>query len=118
MIIDKSKSVYTQIAEDFISKIISKEYNNNDMLPPVREQASNYSVTPKTIQNAMKKLEELGLIKKVQGSGIFITVTETQRLQIIEEEVKKIKQCYFNEMKKLGFDKIQSIQKITEERDD
>lgn len=118
MIIDKSKSIYMQIAEDIIMKIISNEIKNGDLLPPVREQAKQYNVTPKTIQNAMKKLEELDLINKVQGSGIYITVNETKRKHMIQDEIKKLNKQYLSDMSKLGFSCMEAKEKLMEDCDD
>lgn len=118
MLINKTKSVYNQIAEDVVMKIISKEINNNDMLAPVREQAKQYNVTPKTIQNAMRELEELGLIKKVQGSGIYITVDEKKRKEIISDETSKLNKQYLRDMKRLGFSCTEAKLKLMEDCDD
>lgn len=99
-------------------KIISKEIKNNDMLASVREQAKQYNVTPKTIQNAMKELEDLNLINKVQGSGMYITVNETKRKKMIQDEIKKLNIQYLNDMSKLGFTCTEAKAKLMEDCDD
>jgi len=115
---DKTQSIYQQIANNMIKKIITNELKNNDMLPSIREQARSYQVTPKTVQNAMKKLEALGLIKKVQGSGIYVSVDENQRQTLIQNEIHKIFQQFIKEMNQIGFSKEKAKIKFLEACDD
>lgn len=59
------------IIEDLISKIYQKKYSDSK-LPPERELAAQYHVSRFTIQKALKRLIEMGLIMARQGDGVFI----------------------------------------------
>lgn len=59
------------IIEDLISKIYQKKYSDSK-LPPERGLAVQYDVSRYTIQKALKRLIEMGLLTSRQGDGIFI----------------------------------------------
>lgn len=59
------------IVQDLLSKIYQEEFIEGK-LPNQRELARNYGVSRFTIQQAIKNLEEIGIVRVVQGSGIFI----------------------------------------------
>lgn len=59
------------IVQDILSKIYQEEYDGGK-LPNQRELAKLYDVSRYTIQKAIKILEEIGIVKVIQGSGIYI----------------------------------------------
>ncbi|WP_270792276.1 GntR family transcriptional regulator [Enterococcus casseliflavus] len=59
------------IVQDLLSKIYQEEFSAGK-LPNQRTLAQTYGVSRFTIQQAIKNLEEIGIVKVVQGSGIFI----------------------------------------------
>ncbi|MFB5761904.1 GntR family transcriptional regulator [Paenibacillus medicaginis] len=59
------------IIHDLLSKIYQNHYPDSK-LPTERELAELYHVSRYTIQESIKKLKYMGLVKVVQGSGIFI----------------------------------------------
>ncbi|NSB12339.1 GntR family transcriptional regulator [Clostridium beijerinckii] len=59
------------IAQDLISKIYQHQFPNNQ-LPPQRSLADKYEVSRYTIQEALKRLMDMGLIYTIQGDGIYI----------------------------------------------
>lgn len=118
MIIDKSKSVYIQIADEIKRKVIARELSSGDLLPPVRVQAKEYNVTPKTIQNAMSLLEEQRIVNKVQGSGIYISISKKELSEMIEEEAILLMKQYIDGMNNLGFDLKEAKRKLLEVSDD
>ncbi len=66
----RGKSLYSQIAERIIEDY--KNYLDGEALPGERELAEKYSVNRSTIQYAMKKLAEQGLVCRIRGRGTFI----------------------------------------------
>ena len=60
------------VADDLINKIIQNVYTENNKLPTERELVKHYNLPRYTIREALKKLESIGYIYKVQGSGIFV----------------------------------------------
>lgn len=61
------------IIDTFIHKINSNIYLKNDKLPSERELVKSFNTSRYTVRKALAKLEKIGYIRKVQGSGIFVT---------------------------------------------
>lgn len=59
------------IAQDLISKIYQNQFPNNE-LPTQRNLADKYQVSRYTIQEALKRLIDIGIIYTIQGDGIYI----------------------------------------------
>jgi Transcriptional regulators len=59
------------IAQDLISKIYQHQFPNNQ-LPTQRDLADKYEVSRYTIQEALKRLMDIGIIYTIQGDGIYI----------------------------------------------
>lgn len=59
------------IIQDLLSKIYQEQYTEGK-LPNQRDLAKSYGVSRFTVQQAIKNLEEIGVVNVVQGSGIFI----------------------------------------------
>lgn len=59
------------IVQDLLSKIYQEEFKEGK-LPNQRKLADIYGVSRFTIQQAVKNLEEIGIVRVVQGSGIFV----------------------------------------------
>lgn len=60
------------IVEDIINKINSQVYQEKSKLPTERSLSEQYQVSRYTIRQALEKLEGIGYIYRVQGSGIFV----------------------------------------------
>ncbi|MGO5012188.1 GntR family transcriptional regulator [Niallia sp. Sow4_A1] len=63
------------IAEDILSKIYQNKYKAGEKIPTERELAKHYEVSRYTIREALKKLVNIGCVKIIQGSGIFVNET-------------------------------------------
>ncbi|BCZ46216.1 GntR family transcriptional regulator [Clostridium gelidum] len=61
------------IVDDIMNKITQKKYTPGEKILTERELAEKYSVSRHTVREALKKLESIGYIYKIQGSGIFIS---------------------------------------------
>lgn len=59
------------VVQDLLSKIYQNQFSNGK-LPNQRTMAQLYRVSRYTIQEATKTLEEIGVIKTVQGSGMYV----------------------------------------------
>ncbi len=98
------RPIYTQIIEQIELKICSGLYPLGSKLPSVRDLAQEASVNPNTMQRALSKLEESGLLYSERTSGRFITedvnlVKQTKR-KLVEEQI----QDFLKRMVDLGFD--------------
>lgn len=67
---DRPVAVYKRIAEDLKRRINSRELTGK--LPGQRELAEEYAVNVITLRNAIKAIEEDGLIDRRQSKGFFI----------------------------------------------
>lgn len=62
------------VSQDLLSKIYQNSFLNNK-LPDQRTLAIKYNVSRDTIQKALKRLTDIGIVKSVQGAGVFIENT-------------------------------------------
>ncbi|MFF2080595.1 GntR family transcriptional regulator [Kitasatospora sp. NPDC058162] len=60
------------IAQDLREKIDSGQLGPGDRLPLTRELTKQYSVTGETVRQAIIKLKAAGLVRSVQGSGVYV----------------------------------------------
>ncbi|MDC7226860.1 MAG: GntR family transcriptional regulator [Spirochaetales bacterium] len=87
------KLKYMEIADGISADIKSKRLAEGERLPGVRELAAEWETSANTVLKALDALVSEGLIRKTQGSGIFVTPrnnlygnganTETPSLELI-----------------------------------
>ena len=65
--------IYMEIYQDFHKKILEGLYKEGDMLPPETEICKQYLVSRITVQKALHKLTEKGLITRIPGKGTFVS---------------------------------------------
>jgi GntR family transcriptional repressor for pyruvate dehydrogenase complex len=65
------------IADQIESLILDGQLNPGDKLPPERELATQYGVSRTAVREAMKLLEERGLLQSRNGVGGFVTMPST-----------------------------------------
>ncbi len=96
------RPIYTQLIEQIELMIFSNIYPPGSRLPPVREMAQEASVNPNTMQRALAKLEEDGLIVTHRTSGRSVTEDESiinkARNKMAVEQTRE----FLEKMKKLG----------------
>jgi len=83
------------IVQDLLSKIYQQEFRD-DKLPNQRELAEMYQVSRYTVQEAVKRLEEIGIIRTVQGSGMYV------------QEHYQMNPLIFNTLTRTPYDRISS----------
>lgn len=64
------------VSDDLLSKIYQNKYQPGEKLPTERELATQYQVSRYTIRHAIRKLLNIGCVRVIQGSGIFVTDTK------------------------------------------
>ena len=67
------RPIYTQLVEQIELMICSGIYPAGSKLPSVRDFAKEAGVNPNTMQRALAKLEEDGLVNTNRTSGKFVT---------------------------------------------
>lgn len=116
--LNSDRPIYAQLIEQIELKICSGVYALGSKMPSVRDLAQEAAVNPNTMQKALAKLEEDGLLYTNRTSGRFVT----EDAQIVKHVKNRLAQSQISEfldkMKNLGFDKkeiILIIENILEE---
>lgn len=106
---DNERPIYVQLVEQIRLKIISGEYKMNEKLPSVRDFASIAKANPNTVQRALVKLEEEGLIYTESTSGKFVTNDEKKLYDIKNNIIKGKVSTLISDMESLGIKKEEII---------
>lgn len=98
------RPIYAQLIEQLELKICSGIYALGSKLPSVRDLAQEASVNPNTMQRALAKLEEDGLLYTNRTSGRFVTedvkMVQKTKNRLAQEQIEE----FLEKMKRLGFD--------------
>ena len=112
------RPIYIQLIEHIELRIFSGEYPSGTKLPSVRDMAQDASVNPNTMQRALVKLEEDGLIITHRTSGRSITedvsMIEKAKNQLAQQQILE----FLEKMQLMGFQKQDTLilmNKILEE---
>ena len=115
--LDGKQSIYSQLVEIILKKIITGVYAPGARMESVRDLASEAGVNPNTMQRALAELERLGIISTQRTSGKFITedqdMIESIRAQMAKEAIQKL----MSDMKEIGFDKEEILALIKQSAD-
>lgn len=103
------KPIYIQLIEHIQLRIISGIYPIGEKIPSVRDMASEASVNPNTMQKALAELEKKGLVYTQRTSGRFITEDMDLIKNMKEGLAKEQVENFLISMKKIGFEKKESI---------
>lgn len=64
--------IYRQLMQLLIGRIIDQTYPEGEMLPSVRQLASDCDVNPLTVAKAYKELARDGVTDRVRGEGLIL----------------------------------------------
>jgi len=107
------RPIYAQLIEQLELKICSGVYALGSKMPSVRDLAQEASVNPNTMQRALTKLEEDGLLYTNRTSGRFIT----EDIKMVEQVKNKLAQeqvhAFLDKMKNLGFEQKEILSILT-----
>lgn len=108
------RPIYTQLIEQIELKILSGLYPLGSRLPSVRDMAQDAAVNPNTMQKALAKLEEDGLIITHRTSGRSIT----EDADMVKRLKNKLAQSqildFLERMQLLGFEQEELLATIEE----
>ncbi|MGI6449240.1 MAG: GntR family transcriptional regulator [Desulfitobacteriia bacterium] len=112
------RPLYTQLIEQIELKIFSGDYPLGSKLPSVRDMAQEAAVNPNTMQRALAKLEEDGLIITHRTSGRSVTedarMVEMAKNKLAREQILE----FLEKMQLMGFERkeiLTIINKLVEE---
>ena len=107
------RPIYTQLIEQIELMIFSDTYPPGSKLPPVRDMAQEAAVNPNTMQRALSRLEEDGLIVTHRTSGRSVTEDENMikkaKNKLALDQITE----FLEKMQKLGFDREEVLSIIT-----
>ena len=108
------RAIYTQLIEQIELMIFSGIYPPGSKLPSVRDMAQDAAVNPNTMQRALARLEEDGLIITHRTSGRSITedgnMIKKAKTKLAQEQVED----FLEKMQKLGFDQKDVLSILTD----
>lgn len=81
-----NRSIFLQIADNIIEKVMSGTYPAGDKIPSVRELAMQVGVNPNTIMRTYNELQSMNIIENKRGIGYFVN---TNAQQVILDSKRK-----------------------------
>jgi DNA-binding transcriptional regulator YhcF (GntR family) len=106
--------IYLQIVEIVMKDITNGILKGGEKIPSVREYAMKFTVNPNTIVKSLQILEENKLIYTDRTNGKFVT-KDTNIIKSYREKLFEKKINYFlNDLKSMGYDTNDIINKIKE----
>ena len=82
---DEQRPIYRQLMEEIVDRIINRTYAEGEMLPSVRQLASDFMVNPLTASRAYRELEQFTETRR----GVGVIVKEGVREILLQRERKK-----------------------------
>ncbi len=82
---DEERPIYRQLMEEIVERIINRTYLEGEMLPSVRQMASDFLVNPLTAARAYRELEQYTMTRR----GIGVVVKEGVREILMKRERAK-----------------------------
>lgn len=80
--------IYKQIKDQIKEQILSKEIQENEMLPSLRSLAQDLKVSVLTTTKAYNELEQDGFITSRQGKGFYVMPSSSELIK--EQLIKEI----------------------------
>lgn len=106
------RPIYLQLVEQIKVGILSKEFPPGSQVPSVRDLAMDAEVNPNTMQKALAKLEESGLMHTERTSGRFVTEDKVMIDKLKSDLAKEHTLQFLDNIKKLGMTKNEIIKMI------
>lgn len=82
---DEDRPIYRQLMEEIVARIIDRTYREGEMLPSVRQLASDFAVNPLTAARAYRELEAFTETRR----GVGLVVKEGVREALLKRERKR-----------------------------
>ena len=115
--LDNNSPLYLQIADKIKLGIVSGEYAPGSRIDSVRDLAEKTGVNPNTMQRAMSKLEDEGLLLTNRTSGKYVT-EDIQMIDKFKHELaKEYIKNFLDSMEQTGFSREEIIHLLKSEFD-
>ncbi len=113
------RPIYAQLIELIELKICAGIYPAGAQVPPVRDLAREAAVNPNTMQRALAKLEDEGLLFSRRTAGRFVTEDGARVLEVKNRLVRDHTRDFLDKMRHLGFEEeeiLAAVSAIMEEK--
>lgn len=78
------------ITVDLRRRITTARYQRDERLPPERALAEDYGVARGTVREALKTLEQMGLVERRAGSGTYVIYNNTAESRSVIETTRPL----------------------------
>ena len=103
--LDNNSPLYLQIADKIKLGIVSGEHSPGSRIDSVRDLAQQTGVNPNTMQRALSKLEDEGLLLTNRTNGKYVTEDIQMIDQLKHELAKTYIENFLKSMEQTGFSK-------------
>lgn len=115
--LQSDRPIYAQLVDQIQRIIVTGIFPAGSRLPSVRELAAEAAVNPNTMQRALVKLEEDGLLYTQRTSGRYVT-EETERIMEVKRALaEELIQQFVENMNRLGYTREQSVELLKKEEE-
>lgn len=111
---DDNQPIFIQLANVFISQIVSNNLKKGDKLPSVRDIAKEYKVNPNTVTKTIDELVNTGLFEVRRGLGTFVIEDENLINQKRKEHLDERLRAFVQEFEEFGINREELVRMIME----
>ena len=108
--------LYDQIATRLRVAVAAGELRSGDVLPSVRQLASQLRVNPATVVQAYRELESDGFVEMRQGAGTFVCgVDSAARAAERTRQAQRLVRALLADAARLGLEKMEIMAAVRQE---
>lgn len=108
--LQSDRPIYAQLVDQIQRMIVTGIFPAGSRLPSVRELAAEAAVNPNTMQRALVKLEEDGLLYTQRTSGRYVTEEAERIMEVKRALAEELIQQFVENMNRLGYTREQSVE--------
>lgn len=116
--LQSDRPIYAQLVEQIQRMIVTGVFPAGSRLPSVRELAVEAAVNPNTMQRALARLEEDGLLYTQRTSGRYVTEETNRIMQAKEAMAGEFIRQFIENMEKLGYTREQAMELIKRQKEE
>lgn len=116
--LQSDRPIYAQLVEQIQRMIVTGVFPAGSRLPSVRELAVEAAVNPNTMQRALARLKEDGLLYTQRTSGRYVTEETNRIMQAKEAMAGELIRQFIENMEKLGYTREQAMELIKRQKEE